>query len=423
MGKDLSKEQKLAAYVDALISGRQIDWNNVEPELRAELDFTARLLANRDEAPLHLRNTLRNRLVNKMVRGEYARESFNEKLKRVFSGAQIVRIAAGAAAVLLVITGSVVWATYSSRSNEVSMAPVTRAGAPSATSEKLDSGANMLNLPANSVPAGMTVSNSIALSSAPGQAKIYQVQAPHVTSETVKELGNKLGMKGEAVYEDNGNRIIMQSGSGIDARSLTVWVTSGAKQYSYTDLDMLYPSAEPALPSTADAKEIAYNFLNKLGQLPPGYPDYNKVQNLLQVVPANAPSSRQGGFSNLLVKFPYLIDGVQASGPGARIEVTIGTGGNPLAFLVAWRSLVSPYSTDIISQDSAYRNLINGQGSMDVPSNTSTFNVGSIDLSYWIDAYTERQDVVQPVYLFKGQSLDNTGKLLEEADAWSSALY
>ncbi len=124
----------------------------------------------------------------------------------------------------------------------------------------------------------------------------------------------------------------------------------------------------------------------------------------------------------MLVKFPYLVDGLQASGPGARIEVTIGTGGNPLAFLVAWRSLVSPSGTGIISQDSAYRNLINGQGSLDVPANTSTFNVASIDLSYWIDAYTERQDVVQPVYLFKGQSLDSRGNLLEEVDAWSSAL-
>jgi hypothetical protein len=423
MAKDLSKEQKLAAYVDDLLSGRPIDWNNVDPELRAELDFAARMLANRDEAPLQFRNSLRSRLLNKIARGDYAKAGLSEKLKMAFSGAQAIRIAAGVAVVMLIIAGSVVWATYSSKGSQTAMAPAAPAAAPGATSGASAGGSYVLNLPANNVPVGLKVSNSVALSTSPAQAKIYQVQAPHVTSETVKELGNKLGMKGEAVYEGNGNRITMRSGSGNDARELTVWVASGAKQYGYTDLNLLYPSVEPSLPSPDKAKEAAYNFLNKLALLPPGYPDYNKVQATMQVVPVNAPASRRGGLSSLLVKFPYLVDGLQASGPGARIEVIIGTGGNPLSFLVAWRSLVSFSATGIISPDSAYRNLINGQGSLDVPANTSTYNINEVDLSYWIEPYTEIQTAISPVYLFKGKSLDSRGNLIEEVDAWSSALH
>ena len=141
----------------------------------------------------------------------------------------------------------------------------------------------------------------------------------------------------------------------------------------------------------------------------------------MQVVPVNAPG--QGGSSNLLVKFPYLVDGVQASGPGARIEVTVGNKGEVLEMLWAWRPVTSPSNVGVMSSDEAYRNLINGRGSLDVPSNTSTYNIERVDLSYWINSFTETQDIILPVYVFKGESLDSKGNRLEDVDAWSSALH
>jgi len=113
---------------------------------------------------------------------------------------------------------------------------------------------------------------------------------------------------------------------------------------------------------------------------------------------------------------------VQASGPGARIEVSIGSGGNPVSFLVAWRQLGPSTAAAIISPDTAYRNLVSGNGSLDLPANASTYSISQVDLSYWIDQYTESQAAVQPVYLFKGQSYDSRGNSLEQVDSWSNAL-
>ncbi len=424
MAKDLSKEQRLAEYLDELISGRQIDWSKVEPDLRPELEFASRMLENRDEAPVVLRDVLRSRLANKIARGEYAaKPGFWDRIWTFAPGSPALRIATAAALVLVIILGSTVWITYSGRpSQETAMKPAAAPSAPSATVAGSGS-AYTLDLPSNNVPRDLNVSNSAILTKSPGRAQVYNVESPHVTSESVKQLGNKLGFKGEAAYEDNGKVIVMRDGEGRDSRQMTVWVASGAIQYGYRDIDRVYPGAEPALPPTPQAKKAAYDFLGKLSLLPPGYPAFDKVQNMIQVVTTAGTVSNAGGASNLLVKLPYLVNGVQASGPGARMEVTVGSNGEILGFLWAWRQVTSPSYVDIVSPDTAYQDLINGRGSLDVPSNTGAYNIERVDLSYWINAFTEPQDVVLPVYIFKGEAVDRQGNRLEEVDAWSNAIH
>jgi hypothetical protein len=84
---------------------------------------------------------------------------------------------------------------------------------------------------------------------------------------------------------------------------------------------------------------------------------------------------------------------------------------------------MSPLSTgNIISQQKAYDDLIQGKGSLDVPLDCMQVVVEQVQLKYWLDPPSEKQDYAVPVYEFKGQCLDKNGNHLEDFTAWTPAL-
>jgi hypothetical protein len=212
--------------------------------------------------------------------------------------------------------------------------------------------------------------------------------------------------------------------------------------------EKLYPSSPAELPSQSEAESIAYDFLEQADLLPPGYHSLAKIKDETTViagggysvspryaapaaeaapseppspsVPA-APSAPQAP-TYWLVKFPYQVDGASATGPGSKIEVSIGNGGEVVSMLRSWRQM-SPLGTDnIISEKQAYQDLINGNGSLDVPLDCRQVVVEQIQLKYWLDPHSVKQDYAVPVYEFTGECLDKSGRHLEDFTAWTPAL-
>jgi hypothetical protein len=346
----------------------------------------------------------------------------------------MIAVTSTALVVLLAFVG-VVW--YSGRYGG---AP-EQAAAPSAAEYSV-------RLPANIIPEDVIFTAKTSLSAKSGQAAVYEIKSSDVTTESVTALGRKLGFSGKASLIDNGAKIIMSDGEGEDVRQLTVWTASGAVEYGYVEPEKLYPSEPAELPSQPEAESIAYDFLQQADLLPPSYHSLAKIKDETTVIagggysvspkyaaeaapaaPSEPPSpsapsapAAPPGTTYWLVDFPYQIDGASATGPGSKIEVSVGDKGEVVKLVWSWRPM-SPLSTgNIISQQKAYDDLIQGKGSLDVPLDCRQVVVEQVQLKYWLDPPSEKQDYAVPVYEFTGQCLDKNGNHLEDFTGWTQAL-
>ncbi|MGB8706779.1 MAG: hypothetical protein WCD72_02360 [Dehalococcoidia bacterium] len=436
MKKDKSTEKQFLEYLDRLLAGEEISpGDEVSDDLRSALEHARKMLASREEPSPAFRADLRNRLLRQIAEKQPAayptakREGFRERIASLFPPRTVLVAVTSTVLVVLLAFVGVVW--YSGR---YAGAP-EQAAAPSAAEYSV-------RLPANIVPEGVTFTAKTSLSASPGQAAVYKIQSTDVTTESVTALGRKLGFSGQAGLTDDGTKIVMSTGQGEDMRQLTVWTASGAVEYGYVEPEKLYPTQPAELPSQGEAELIAYDFLQQADLLPSGYQSLAKIKDETTViagggysvspryateaapsapsVPA-APTAPQAP-TYWLVDFPYQIDGASATGPGSKIDVSIGDGGEVVKLVWSWRQM-SPLGTDnIISEKQAYQDLIQGKGSLDVALDCRQVVVEQVQLKYWLDPPSEKQYYAAPVYEFTGQCLDKNGNHLEDFTGWTPAL-
>jgi hypothetical protein len=56
-----------------------------------------------------------------------------------------------------------------------------------------------------------------------------------------------------------------------------------------------------------------------------------------------------------------------------------------------------------------------------MPVSCPNVRIDEVQLSYWIDPLSEKQDYILPVFVFKGDCLDNNGHYIEGFTAWTDA--
>jgi hypothetical protein len=84
---------------------------------------------------------------------------------------------------------------------------------------------------------------------------------------------------------------------------------------------------------------------------------------------------------------------------------------------------MSQLGTDnIISEQQAFQELMQGKGSLEVPLDCKQVVVDNVQLKYWMDPPSEKQDFIVPVYEFTGTCLDKNGNTLEDFTGWTPAL-
>jgi len=453
MKKDKSTEKQFLEYLDRLLAGEEISLGDeVSDDLRSALEHARKMLAFREEPSAAFRADLRNRLLRQIAEKQAAayptirREGFWERMENLFPQRAIMIAVASTALVVLLAFISIVW--YSGRSSQAPM--LTAVPPPSA-------GGYSVTLPANIIPKDVTFTAKTSLSASPGQVAVYEIKTSDVTTQSVTALGRRLGFSGDASLIDNGAKIAMSAGEGEDMRQLTVWTASGAVEYGYVEPEKLYPSELAQLPSQSEAESIAYDFLQQADLLPSGYHSLAKIKDETTVIagggysvspryaapaaeaapsepsapaapsapavpPAPTTTTAPQAPSYWLVDFPYQFDGASATGPGSKIEVSVGDEGEVVKLVWSWRQM-SPLGADnIISEQQAYQDLIQGKGSLDVPLDCQKVVVEQVQLKYWLDPPSEKQDYAVPVYEFTGECLDKNGKTLEDFTGWTPAL-
>jgi len=455
MKKDKYTEKQFIEYLDRLLAGEEISLgDDVSDEVRSALELASKMLAYRDEPSADFRANLRDRLLRKLAQEEAAateakRHGFREWAANLFPQRPVlIGITSTVLVVLLAFVGTV-W--YSTRYGGAPMP----AEAPSPSQAEYS-----VSLPSNIAPETVTFVAKTSLSTATGGAPVYRIEGADVTTGSVTGLGRRLGFSGEAGLIDGGDKIAMFDGEGEEMRELIIWTASGAVEYGYVEPDKLFPQYPPDLPSQQEAELIAYDFLQQADLLPPTYHNLPEIKDETNVIagggysvsreyaaeaappPAAAPSapswpwkssepsapseptapSAPAATTYWLVSFPYFVDGASATGPGSKIEVSIGDNGEVVRLLWSWRQMTPTSDMNIISQKQAYEDLIQGKGSLDIPLGCDRVVVEKVQLKYWLDPPSEKQDYAVPVYEFTGQCLDKNGRHLEDFTAWTPAL-
>jgi hypothetical protein len=462
MKKDKSTEKLFLEYLDRLLAGETITvGDELSDEARSALEQARKMLALREEPSAAFRADLRNRLLRQIAEKQAAtypteREGFWERLANVLPPRQVLVAVASTVAVLLVAFVGVVF--YAGRHVAAPMATMAPPSAPSAAEYSV-------RLPANIIPKDASFTAKTSLSTNPSRVAVYEIKSNSVTVASVTSLGHRLGFSGQANLADDGTKIVMSSGEGADMRQLTVWTASGAVEYGYVEPEKLYPAQPAVLPSQGQAELIAYDFLQQADLLPPGFQSLANIKDETTVIagggysvsprytaeappaaaptpvtpsapsgpsapsaPAPAPpptpttSTASQAPTYWLVDFPYQVDGASATGPGSKIEVSIGDKGEVVKLVWSWRQMSSLGADNIISQQQAYQYLIQGKGSLDVPLDCQYVVVQQVQLKYWLDPPSEKQDYAVPVYEFTGQCLDKNGNSLENFTGWAPAL-
>lgn len=449
MKKGKYNEKQFIEYLDRLLAGEDISLgDDVSDEVRSALDLARKMLAYRDEPSANFRANLKDRLLRKLAEEEAAttpakRQGFREWTANLFPQKPVLIGVTSTVLVVLLIFVGTVW--YS-----------TRYGGAPMPAEAPTTGKYSVSLPSNIVPQGVTFVAKTSLSTAADRAPVYQVESAGVTASSVTELGRRLGFSGEAGFIDGGDKIAMFQGEGDEMRQLIVWTASGAVEYGYVEPDRLYPTYSPDLPSQQEAELIAYDFLENADLLPPSHQTLAEIKNETTVIaggysvspryateaappPATAPSAPSAPSAPAeesvstapatppapaywLVSFPYFVDGMEATGPGSKIEVSIGDNGEVVRMLWSWQQMTPRTTENIISQKQAYEDLIQGKGSLDIPLDCDRVVVEQVQLKYWLDPPSEKQAYIVPVYEFTGQCLDKNGRHLEDFTAWTEAL-
>jgi len=454
MKKDKYTEKQFIEYLDRLLAGEDISLgDDVSDEVRSALELARKMLAYRDEPSADFRARLKDRLLRKLAQEETTaapakRGGFREWTADLFPLKPVLIGVTSTVLVVLLIFVGTVW--YSTRYGG---APTS----PSAPTQSLLEGDYSVNLPSNIIPEGVTFVAMTSLSAKPGQAPVYRVESAGVTIESVTALGRRLGFSGEAMFIDDGDKIALFDGEGDEMRELIVWTASGTVEYGYVEPDRLYPPYPPDLPSQQEAELIAYDFLEEADLLPPSYQSLAKIKDETTVIaggsysvseryaaeaappaaaapsapswPWEAPAPSEEAAPSAppaatywLVDFPYFVDGMEATGPGSKIEVSIGDNGEVVRLLWSWRQMTPRATEKVISQKQAYEDLIQGKGSLDIPLDCQQVVVEDVQLKYWLDPPSEKQAYALPVYEFTGKCLDKSGRHLEDFTAWTEAL-
>lgn len=458
MKQDKSTEKLFLEYLDRLLAGEPITpGDDVSAEVRSALEQARKMLALREEPSPAFRADLRNRLLRQIAEKQAVayptagREGFWERVANILPPRPVLVAVTSTVAVLLLAFVGVVW--FAGRNAGAPMATMVPPAAPSAAEYSV-------RLPANIVPEGVTFEATTPLTTNPGQAAVYKVESSQVTIASVTELGRRLGFTGQASLSHDGTKIVMSQGSGDEAKQLTVWTASGAVEYGYVEPQKLYPPYRPELPSQSEAELIAYDFLQQADLLPPDYHSLAQLQDKTTVAagggysvgktyteqatppastappPVAAPSAPSAPSEEAtpspspaplistywVVAFPYFVDGTEAAGPGSMIDVSIGDNGQVVRVLSSWRPVSLLRMDSIISVEQAFHALIVGKGSLEVPLDCKKVVVNRVQLKYWLDPPSEKQDYVLPVYEFTGTCLDKNEKPLESFTGWTPAL-
>lgn len=407
-----AEEKIFIEYLEKLMDGQPLHPEaGLSKDMLADLEFARNMLVSREEASPAFKYWLKVRLLQKLRAESEAGTIEKQGWYNWFHKHRSMAIAGLVGLAVLIVVTAVIWKAMPS------IVP-------------LPSSQYAVNLPASNTPEKFLISSQVEFSTASGNVMVYALKPADTSSERLNRIAEKLGLSGARVLNQDDTKIVVTDKADGTDRQITVWKATGAVEYTMTSVSTAKTGVTSKLPLASEAKRIGYDKLSSTGLLPPGYGSFNAMENIIKVVPGDSyPVLSKTGQAESsparywIVEFPTIINGVEATGPGARMEVSVGEDDKVINLQSYWRELEPRYRGNVISAENAYDKLVQGNGSLEIPFNTSQVIVKQVALKYWIDPPSVDQELSLPVYEFEGECLDKSGKTIEKFTAWTSAIH
>jgi hypothetical protein len=289
--------------------------------------------------------------------------------------------------------------------------------------------------------------------------EVYVKERPLITTNYIREVAKRLGVKGELICNDSGARVLETHDKMAASHNTEEWEaakpdadlyrlaqvyyresdedTTGYTTEKLLDFPMFaglftyqvhssqtaeYTNQE-TFPDDETARKIAYAFLNKAGLLSNGFGSFEDAKNKFTVIPHEV----YGDVEHLSVEYYVQIDGISLISPHSLYDIWINSEGEVIRLSAEWPEYDYVGSFDIISEQEAFEALIEPRTGNDMylqnirrgynlPGGCTQINIEKVSLAYisyhWL----------LPVYKFEGKCLDASGKNIGGFNGWVEAI-
>ena len=166
--------------------------------------------------------------------------------------------------------------------------------------------------------------------------RIYEAERRETPPEVARQLAKRFDLDGE--IESHEDLHLIRQGK----RVLVTYRKSGA--FLFGDFARLYhPDYEPELPDEDEAREIAVSFLRENEWWPEGAVLAGVERGEFERAEGREREKRSVQANHICVHFRFSLDSIETYGPGAKVKVYVGHGGEVIGLFHAARKL-HPYA-------------------------------------------------------------------------------
>ncbi len=236
---------------------------------------------------------------------------------------------------------------------------------------------------------------------------VMLVSAPDIGNQ-VESLQKKLRLHNKPIETRSGKIILSNSRENeVQQKSLILYAASGGFYFEHEG--KVDPVTEKALdlPDDKNAYEIAHDYLKRHELLSDDIEtDIGQVQfsrAVLSEFDGRTGRTLRSFDTGIDVRFPQRWEGYRVTGPGSKLYVSIGDGGEVVALTSMHRKAkASGSSLPAIDPESAVDLLKKGYGRMSVTPECKTAVVTDMTLAYWSESPKSEQRMALPVYQISG---------------------
>lgn len=259
------------------------------------------------------------------------------------------------------------------------------------------------------------------------QLPLIETGHPDLNTNGITVVAKKLGLSGKSANNRRGKTRLRSNVDKSDQQSLVMFDASGGFVYKFDNKLHAIPEAQPNLPDDKEALNIARNFLAS----------HNLLQgdidvDLSKAVFSRAQLSQFDGKSGRILKsfttgvdvrFEQSWENIPVSGPGSKLYVSIGDGGEVVGVShILRKGKKTSTQLKTISPYEVFANLTkNKDVQLSVPVGCLSAQIDQFKLVYWSESPKKSQRVAWPVYSIAGQCKDKRGQDLGGFVAYADA--
>ncbi|MGH9893354.1 MAG: hypothetical protein ACREA0_15470 [bacterium] len=278
------------------------------------------------------------------------------------------------------------------------------------------------------LPKPPQIVKEIALPRVPESLPVFEVLPPPRPEEQVRHAAGAFELKSrEGSFHRGRADLREETEDPKQQRSLTLFEASGGFFYMHNNRLYSPPEKQPKLPSEEEAHRLAMEFLRKRELLPEDALADLKSASFsrprLVERDAKAGKKLQEIVTGIEVRFPQAWEGHRVTGPGSKLYVAFGEGGEILGVTRMWRQArKSEAALPSIPADEALELLRRGYGPQSFPHDCVKAVVQRMELAYWSENPRTIQRVGLPVYRIQGVCRAADERDLGEFEAYAPAV-